>query len=211
MFATIQSIKDANPVPLRRRIHPAWLRVTHWLNAIAVLIMITSGWRIYDASPLFAAIYFPPSITLGGWLAGALLWHFAAMWLLFASFLVYLTINVLSGRLANKMLPITVRGVFGELRAALRGALSHEDLSRYNMIQRLAYLGVIADTIVLVLSGLAMWKPVQLSVLSGLMGGYDSARIVHFFAMVLMVVFLLVHVVMSLLVPRSLRAMIRGR
>jgi len=194
-----------------QRIHPAWLRVAHWLNAIAVLIMITSGWRIYDASPLFESVYFPPAFTLGGWLAGALLWHFAAMWLLFASFLLYLGINLLSGRLFDKMFPITWRGLSGDLRAALRGALSHQDLSRYNMVQKLAYLGVIADTIVLVLSGLAIWKPVQLQMLSGLMGGYDSARVVHFVAMVLMVVFLAVHVVMSLLVPRSLRAMVRGR
>jgi thiosulfate reductase cytochrome b subunit len=195
----------------RRRIHPVWLRVTHWVNAIAALIMITSGWRIYDASPLFDSIYFPASITLGGWLAGALLWHFAAMWLLGASFLAYLSINLVSGRWANMLFPISARGVTRDFGAALRGALSHEDLARYNMIQKIAYLCAIVDMVVLILSGLAMWKPVQFQMLSGLMGGYDSARVVHFFAMVFMVVFLLVHIVMSLLVPRSLRAMIRGR
>jgi thiosulfate reductase cytochrome b subunit len=206
----VQPRQNPSSAPRRRRIHPAWLRITHWLNAIAVLIMIASGWRIYDASPLFAAIYFPPSITLGGWLAGALLWHFAAMWLLIASFLIYLTINVVSGRFASKLLPISARVLSSDLRAALHGALRHEDLSRYNMVQRAAYLGAIVDTIVLILSGVAIWKPVQFSTLCGLLGGYDAARLVHFFAMVAMVAFLLVHVVMSLLVPRSLRAIFRG-
>jgi thiosulfate reductase cytochrome b subunit len=68
-------------------IHALWVRLTHWLSAVAILVMIASGWRIYDASPLFKFIYFPNALTLGGWLGGALLWHFAAMWLLAASFL----------------------------------------------------------------------------------------------------------------------------
>jgi len=201
----------SNYQPQRRKIHPAWLRVTHWATAISVLILITSGWRIYDASPLFTAVYFPESLTLGGWLAGALLWHFAAMWLLAASLLAYLTIGLLSGRFAHSLFPISLRDAVRDLGAAFRGALSHEDLSRYNMIQKLAYLGIIVDMVVLILSGLALWKPVQFSVLCRLLGEYDSARVVHFFAMVFMVAFLVVHVAMALLVPRSLLAMVRGR
>ncbi len=73
----------------KRGLQPLWLRCVHWAYALSALIMIVSGWRIYDASPLFDSIYFPTGITLGGWLAGALLWHFAAMWLLVCGFLVY--------------------------------------------------------------------------------------------------------------------------
>jgi thiosulfate reductase cytochrome b subunit len=199
-------------VPTRSRtVQPVWLRVTHWVNAVAVLIMVTSGWQVYNASPIFKSLDFPPAITLGGWLGGALLWHFAAMWLLVANFLVYLLMNVLTGRFSRKLLPVSPRSVARDLWAALRGALGHEDLSRYNAVQKLAYLAIIVDTVVLILSGLAVWKPVQLPLLSGLMGGYDSARVVHFFAMAFLVAFVVVHVVMSILVPRSLLAMFRGR
>jgi thiosulfate reductase cytochrome b subunit len=194
-----------------RAVQPVWLRVTHWVNALAVLIMVTSGWQVYNASPIFKSFDFPPAITLGGWLGGALLWHFAAMWLLVANFLVYLLMNVLTGRFSRKLLPVSPRSVARDLWAALRGALGHEDLSRYNAVQKLAYLAIIVDTVVLILSGLAIWKPVQLPLLSGLMGGYDFARVVHFFAMAFLVSFVVVHVVMSILVPRSLLAMFRGR
>ena len=87
-------------------IHSRWLRVTHWLNAIAVVVLIMSGWRIYNASPLFD-FRIPKEITLGGWLGGALMWHFAAMWLLAGNGLVYLLCNLGSGRLLKKFLPLT--------------------------------------------------------------------------------------------------------
>jgi thiosulfate reductase cytochrome b subunit len=190
---------------------PAWLRATHWVNVVAVLIMVTSGWQIYDASPIFASIYFPRAATLGGWLGGALLWHFAAMWLLAANFLVYIVLNVLSGRFAKTLLPIGARGLLADLWAALRGALSHADLSRYNQVQKLAYVGVIADTMLLIVSGITIWKPVQFSLLSGLLGGYDAARVVHFFAMVLLVAFVALHLTMVVVVPRSLALIVRGR
>jgi len=212
MTAASKPISDVVAVPARKgTIHPAWLRLTHWTNAIAVLIMVTSGWQVYDASPIFRTIYFPPALTLGGWLGGALLWHFAAMWLLVINFLVYLVLNVVSGRFAHKLLPLTARGVIHDLRAALRGALGHADPSGYNAVQKLAYLAVIADTALLILSGLAVWKSVQLPLLRELMGGYDAARVVHFFAMAFLVGFLLVHFAMVTLVPRSLLTMIRGR
>jgi thiosulfate reductase cytochrome b subunit len=174
-------------------------------------MMVTSGWQVYNASPIFESIHFPESITLGGWLGGALLWHFAAMWLLVASFVVYLALNIASGRFSRRLLPVGPRSVLRDLWAALRGALGHEDLSRYNAVQKLAYLAVIFDTVVLVLSGLAIWKPVQLPLLRELMGGYDEARVVHFCAMAFMVGFFVVHIVMVVLVPRSLLTMIRGR
>ena len=192
-------------------IQPAWVRVTHWINALAVVLMVMSGWQVYDASPIFPAVQFPPAITLGGWLGGALLWHFAVMWLLVANFLVYLGLNIASGRLRRKLLPLSVRSLAADTLAALRGRLGHEDLSRYNAIQKLAYLTVIVDIVMLVLSGLAVWKSVQFPLLRTLMGGYDNARVVHFVCMSVLVAFFAVHVVMVALVPRSLLLMIRGR
>jgi thiosulfate reductase cytochrome b subunit len=192
-------------------IQPAWVRVTHWINALAVVLMVSSGWQIYDASPIFPALQFPAAITLGGWLGGALLWHFAIMWILVVNFLVYLGLNIASGRLRWKLLPVSFRSLAADLVSALRGALGHEDLTRYNAVQKFAYLIVILDTVLVVLSGLAVWKSVQFPLLRTLMGGYDNARVVHFVGMSVLVAFFVVHVVMVALVPRSLLLMIRGR
>lgn len=191
-------------------IHPAWVRITHWINAIAMIVMILSGWQIYNASPLFN-FAFPSAITLGGWLAGALLWHFAAMWVLAVNGLVYLALGLASGRFSRKFFPIRPREVLADTRAALSGKLSHDDLSVYNAIQKLLYVGVILAGILVVLSGLAIWKPIQLQELTAVMGGYDAARYVHFVAMAVIVGFLMVHIVLALIVPKSLRAMLRGR
>ena len=196
--------------PARAVIHPVWVRVTHWINVVAMVVMIASGWEIYNASPLFP-FRFPRTITLGGWLAGALLWHFAAMWLLAVNGLVYLVLGILTGRFRRKLVPIRPGDVLSDAKAALTGKLNHDDLSVYNAVQKLLYLGVILAGIVIVLSGLAIWKPVQLQELTAVFGGYDTARYVHFFAMATIVGFLIVHVVMALLVPKSLRAMITGR
>jgi thiosulfate reductase cytochrome b subunit len=195
----------------RNTLQPGWVRVTHWINALAVVLMVMSGWQIYDASPIFPVIQFSPSITLGGWLGGALQWHFAVMWLLVANFIVYLAINLGSGRFRRKLLPLRPKQVAADLFAALRGRLKHDDLAHYNALQKLAYLVVIADLVLIVLSGLAVWKSVQFPLLRTLMGGYDNARIVHFVCMSVLVAFFVVHVAMVALVPRSLLLMIRGR
>ena len=204
---------DSARAPLRRAapVQPAWVRVTHWLNALAAIVMMLSGWRIYDASPLFKGFMFPPGITLGGWLAGALQWHFAGMWLLVLNGIVYLALNLATGRFARKFFPLAPRAIWRDFVSALTGRLSHADLSVYNAVQKMAYLLVIVDLIVLVLSGLAIWKSVQFPHLRALMGGYDSARVVHFVAMGGLAAFLFVHVVMVAIVPRSLLAMLRGR
>jgi thiosulfate reductase cytochrome b subunit len=196
--------------PAGRVIHPLWVRLTHWINAIAMVLMIGSGWEIYNASPLFPFV-FPPAITLGGWLAGALLWHFAAMWLLAVNGLLYVVLGIVTGRFRRKLVPIRGGEVLADAKAALTGTLAHDDLAVYNAVQKLLYLGIILIGIVIVLSGLAIWKPVQLQELTALFGGYDAARYVHFFAMAAIVGFLVVHIVMSFLVPKSLRAMIIGR
>jgi len=191
-------------------IHPRWVRVCHWINAVAILVMIGSGWQIYDASPLFR-FEFPKQITLGWWLAGALLWHFAAMWVLVVNGLVYVALGLATGRFRRKLLPIYPSQVFADAKAALTFKLAHDDLSHYNAIQKLLYTGVILCGVLIVLSGIAIWKPVQFQELTALFGGYDIARYVHFFAMSAIVGFIAVHVALSLLVPKSLRAMIAGK
>jgi thiosulfate reductase cytochrome b subunit len=191
-------------------IHPGWLRAAHWLNAVAVLVMVASGWRVYNAAPLFA-FRFPREITLGGWLGGALQWHFAGMWLLFINGLVYLARNLASGRFGRKFFPLTAGDLWRDLRAALRGRLAHADPRTYNGLQRAAYLFVIGDIALLVVSGLVLWKSVQFPLLREAMGGYDGARRVHFFAMAALLAFVAGHLMMVALVPRTLIAMVRGR
>ncbi len=198
----------ANSASSKLRVHPLVVRVTHWVNVLAMLIMIASGWRIYNASPLFE-FKFPAWLTLGGWLAGALQWHFAAMWLLAVNGLVYLLYGIFSRHFSASFLPLTPHAVWHELTNALRGRISHE-LGVYNAVQRAAYLGVICVIVVLVLSGLAIWKPVQFQELAALMGGYEGARLVHFFAMALVVLFVLVHVALVALVPRTFLPMLTG-
>ena len=193
-----------------RKIHPLVVRVTHWVNAFAILIMVASGWRIYNAAPLFA-FKFPAEWTLGGWLAGAIQWHFAAMWLLAINGLVYLGYGLASGHLRAKLLPLRPSAVFRDVRDALRGRLAHADLSVYNAAQRAAYLGAIVIVVLLVLSGLVIWKPVQFYALGALMGDYEGARYVHFLAMAALVFFVIVHVAMVALVPKTFLSMFTGR
>ncbi|MCE0801125.1 cytochrome b/b6 domain-containing protein [Buttiauxella sp. S04-F03] len=191
-------------------VHPMWLRICHWLNALAMLVMVASGWRIYNASQLFN-FTFPAELTLGGWLGGALQWHFAGMWLFGINGVVYLLINIFSGRLKRKFWPLSPRELIKDFVAALRGKLAHEDLSHYNTVQKLAYLFVIFDGIILVCSGLVVWKSVQFPLLRELLGGYDNARFIHFYAMSGMVGFVIIHLIMVALVPKTLLAMLRGR
>jgi thiosulfate reductase cytochrome b subunit len=192
------------------KIHPLMVRITHWINAFAILLMVASGWRIYNADPLFG-FRFPNDWTLGGWLAGALQWHFAAMWLLALNGLVYLAYGLFSGHFRRKLVPLSPRGVLRDLGAAVRGRLAHDDLTVYNAAQRAAYVGVMALLIVLVLSGLVLWKPVQFYSIGMWMGDYEGARYLHFFAMAGVVFFVLVHVLMVILVPRTFPSMLTGR
>ncbi|HEY3075890.1 MAG TPA: cytochrome b/b6 domain-containing protein [Burkholderiales bacterium] len=191
-------------------IHPLVVRITHWVNVLAVLIMITSGWSIYNASPLFG-FEFPYALTLGGWLAGALQWHFTGMWLFALNGLVYLAYGIASGHFRRKLLPISPRAVLHDIREALRGRLAHEDLSVYNAAQRAAYVALIIALVVMVASGLVLWKPVQLYSLGVLMGDYEGARLLHFFAMAAIAFIVVVHVIMVALVPRTFPTMFTGR
>jgi thiosulfate reductase cytochrome b subunit len=206
---SVEALKTAPVTVLRgKTVHPLWVRITHWINAVAMIMMIGSGWQIYNASPLFPFVF---PIGIGGWLAGALLWHFAAMWLLVINGLVYLALGLASGRFRQKLFPIRPRDVLQDALAALRGKLSHEDLSVYNAVQRLLYVGVILAGTVVVLSGISIWKPVQVQELTAIFGGYDTARFVHFFAMAAIVGFLVILVTLAVIVRKSLRAMVVGR
>ncbi len=193
-----------------RVIHPAWVRAMHWANAFAIIIMIMSGWQIYNASPLFN-FTFPAAVTLGGWLGGGIMWHLAAMWLLMVNGLFYLITGFLTGRFRRKLTPISAGGVVDDAKAALTGKLSHDDISKYNNVQKLLYAGIMVVGVLVVLSGLSIWKPVQFQYLTAIFGGYDFARYVHFFMMAAIVAFLVIHIALSLLVPKSLRAMIIGK
>ena len=195
---------------IREVIHPAWLRVAHWVNALAVFVLVTSGWRIYNATA-FLGFAVPRPVTLGGWLGGALLWHFAAMWVLAINGTAYLLLNGFTRRLQRKFFPLSIKALLADVAAALKGRLAHADPQHYNTVQRLAYLFVMLDSVLLVVSGLVLWKSVQFPLLRILMGGYEGARLVHFAAMSALVLFVVVHLVMVLLVPRTLLTMVRGR
>ncbi|MCW6511542.1 cytochrome b/b6 domain-containing protein [Hyphomicrobiales bacterium BP6-180914] len=194
----------------------------HWTNAVAVLMMIASGWRIWNNDPIFPAIEFPVTWTLGGEPAltyrlhgdagfgNALLWHFAFMWLLVLNGLAYLAYGVVTGRFRRMLWPIRPADLVATIKDALRFKLGHDDVTMYNAVQKVLYVGVMAALVVIVAAGLAIWKPVQLHWLTALFGGFQGARLVHFLAMSAIVAFLVVHVALALLVPRTLLAMVTG-
>jgi thiosulfate reductase cytochrome b subunit len=193
-----------------RRLHPLGLRIMHWINALAMIIMIGSGWEIYNDEVIFGWLHFPRWMTIGGGAEGALQWHFAAMWLLTVNGLCYLAYGFATGRFRRKLLPIWPSQLIADVRDALRFKLAHDDITRYNAVQKLLYAGIIVVIVVQVLSGLAVWKPVQLSELAALFGSFQGARLVHFIGMALIVGFLIVHVALALLVPKTIGAMITG-
>jgi thiosulfate reductase cytochrome b subunit len=190
-------------------VHPAIVRLTHWINAAAIVMMVMSGWQIYDASPLLP-FTFPGWAVLGGWLGGGIAWHLAAMWLLVGNGLLYVVYGVASRHFAHAFLPLTPRSVWRDLRQALTFRLPHK-AGRYNAVQRLLYVVVLLLGIAAVLSGLGLWKPVQLSWIGAPIGGYPTLRWVHFFAMTGIVGFVAIHLLLVALVPRTLPAMITGR
>jgi thiosulfate reductase cytochrome b subunit len=188
--------------------YPLILRLTHWVGAAAMITMILSGWAIYNASPLLPFVI-PSGITLGGWLGAGIAWHISAMWVLMADGVLYLVWGVASGHFAAKFLPITAASVWRDARAALALKLRH-DLGRYNAVQRLLYVLVVTAAVLAVLTGLSIWKPVQLGALTFVFGGYDIARRIHFALMCCIFAFLIVHIVLVALVPKTLRAMVLG-
>jgi thiosulfate reductase cytochrome b subunit len=182
----------------------------HWINAIAMIVMIMSGWKIYNDEVIFGWLHFPNWMTMGGGPEGALQWHFLAMWVLMANGLAYVIYGFSTGRFRRMLLPIRIADIISEVRSALAFKLSHEDLTRYNAVQRVLYVGVIVIIVIQVLSGLVVWKPVQFSELAFIFYDFQGARLVHFLGMVAIVGFLLVHVALALIVPKTLKAMLTG-
>jgi len=203
-------------------VHSRFVRVTHWLNAIAIIVMIGSGWRIYDNVPIFHWLTFPEWATLGGdpeityklnkdvGFSNALLWHFAFMWLFFVNGAVALSVGLSSGRLRRKWLPISVKELLYDVREALSFKLAHDDIAIYNAVQKLLYIGVALAMILMLASGLAIWKPVQFGWLTWLCYDFQGARLVHFLGMSAIALFLLLHVTLAVLVPQTLVAMTTG-
>src|ERR1700691_4223200 len=192
------------------RLHPLPLRIMHWINAIAIFIMIGSGWKIYNDDVIFGILHFPDSIVIGKWAQHGLQWHFFGMWIFVLNGLAYLTYGVVTGRVRRKLFPLSIREILATVGDALRFRLRHDDLTHYNPVQKILYLGVMLIGITIVISGLALWKPVQFSELAALFGTFQTIRLVHFLCMSAIVAFILVHVSLALLVPQSLVAMITG-
>jgi thiosulfate reductase cytochrome b subunit len=182
----------------------------HWINVVAIFIMIGSGWKIYNDDVLFGWLHFPDAVVIGKWAQYGLQWHFFGMWIFVLNGVAYIAYGITTGRFRRKLFPISIREIMATVGNALRFKLSHDDLTHYNAVQKLLYLGIILIGILIVISGLALWKPVQFSELASLFGSFQTIRLVHFLCMSAIVLFLIVHVALALLVPKSLIAMLTG-
>ena len=192
------------------RLHPLPLRIMHWINAAAIFIMIGSGWKIYNDDVILGWLHFPDWAVIGKWAQYGLQWHFFGMWIFVLNGIAYLTYGIVTGRFRQKLFPITLRELFATVGDALRFRLGHDDLTVYNAVQKILYLGVITVGILIVITGLCLWKPVQFSELAGLFGSFQVIRVIHFLCMAAIAAFILVHVSLALLVPQSLVAMVVG-
>ena len=188
--------------------HPLFIRITHWVGATAMFAMIASGWQIYNAAPILPFV-FPRYLTLGGWLAGAIAWHFAAMWVLLADGALYLAYGLASGHFRRDFARVTLGELWHDVWNALRFRLGHR-LGHYNAVQKLLYAGVLVVALLTVTTGMAIWKPVQLGWLTDLFGGYPAARVIHFGLMSAIVAFLVIHVTLALIYPATIRSMLTG-
>ncbi|MEO8935772.1 MAG: cytochrome b/b6 domain-containing protein [Burkholderiaceae bacterium] len=193
-----------------RKLHPLPLRVMHWVNAITIFIMVGSGWKIYNDEVIFGWLYFPDVLTIGRWAQHGLQWHFFGMWIFVLNGLAYLTYGLVTGRYRRMLLPLRWPDLRATIADALHFRLAHADTTKYNAVQKLLYIGVIAAGLLAVVSGLAIWKPIQLSALLDVFGSFQNARLVHFLCMTAIVGFVAVHVTLALLVPKTIVAMVGG-
>jgi thiosulfate reductase cytochrome b subunit len=196
--------------PQSKKLHPAPLRIMHWINALAIFIMVGSGWKIYNDEVIFGWLHFPDFLTIGHWAQHGLQWHFFGMWIFVLNGIAYLAYGIATGRFRRMLLPIRWRELLATINDALHFRLSHDDPTRYNTVQKLLYVGVICVGILTVISGLTIWKPIQFSELLSLFGSFQNARLIHFLCMSAIVLFVLVHVSLALLVPHTLVSMITG-
>jgi thiosulfate reductase cytochrome b subunit len=209
-IGSVRLAKEPLNMTSAKKLHPLPLRIMHWTNAVAMLLMIGSGWKIYNDEVLFGWLHFPEWMTLGGEAQGALQWHFFAMWIFGLNGLAYLVYGVATGRFRRMLTPIRISEILSNIGDALRFRLGHDDLTKYNGVQKLLYTGIILVGILQVLTGLAIWKPVQFSELAALFGDFQTARILHFLCMAAIVGFIFVHVALALLVPQTLIGMLTG-
>ncbi len=202
-----------------------WIvRVTHWVNAIALTLMVGSGLRIFNAYPAFArrgeqfCCYpfehkaIPDYLTFGGWLGGARHWHFALMWILVLNGLVYLTFIYLHGEWRD-LVPRRgdARYALAMLKFYLFVSKTHPKQGKHNAMQKVTYFALPVLAIVQVLTGLAIWKPVQLGWITALFGGFVWARYWHFMTMVGLIALSFAHVFMVFAVdPYSMQSMVTG-
>ena len=193
---------------MRSPAHPLPIRIMHWIGATSIICMMLSGWAIYNASPSLP-FTFPGWMTLGGWLAGGIAWHISVMWVLFADGAAYLFYGFFSGHFRRDFYPIRPRAVIGVVVAAVTGRLGHS-LGHYNAVQRLLYVGVIVLIFCQVVTGFAIWKPVQLGWITDVFGSYPIARNIHLAAMIGIVLFFVVHLTLVAIFPRALVAMLAG-
>ena len=198
------------PTEQGRKLHPLPLRVMHWVNAITIFIMVGSGWKIYDDEVIFGWLHFPEALTIGHWAQHGLQWHFFGMWIFVINGLAYLSYGFATGRYRRMLLPLRWRELKATIADALRFRLGHDDTTKYNAVQKLLYIGVIAVGLLTVVSGLTIWKPIQLSELLAVFGSFQNARIVHFLCMTAIVGFVVVHVSLAVLVPKTIVAMVGG-
>jgi thiosulfate reductase cytochrome b subunit len=194
----------------RERLHPLTIRIMHWVNAVTMIVLIMSGWAIYNDKVIIGVLHFPSWTTIGGGPEGALQWHFLAMWILAGNGIAYLVYGLRTGRFRRMLLPIRFAEIIAEVRKALAFKLAHDNLTHYNAMQRVLYIGIIAVITLQVLSGLVIWKPVQFSELGSLFHDFQTARLVHFLGMVAIVGFLVLHVTLALIVPKTLLNMLTG-
>ena len=180
--------------------HPLLIRLTHWVNFIALAIMITSGLRIYNASPIWN-FSMPGFLTLGGWLAGARMWHFFGMWLFAVNGAAWFLYNVLSrhGRQTTLFRWKDVSGVKPMILYYLRVRREHPPAGKYNPLQKLAYTSIPFAGLGSVLTGMSLYWPVQFGPLASLFGGYDTARIWHFIFTAGFTLFFMGHILMVII------------
>ncbi len=208
--STMSSAAASERPAYGRRLHPWPVRIMHWVNAVAMLVMITSGWGIYDDDVIIRGLAVGKAWRLGDWAAWSLDWHFAGMWFVALNGAAYLLYGFMTGRFRERLLPIRVPDILHTVGETLRLRFAHEDLTVYNAVQKSLYILVIVAGVSQVVTGMAIWKPVQFSGLVSLLGGFQSARVVHFMGMAVIVGFLLVHVALAVLVPSTLWAMLTG-
>jgi Ni/Fe-hydrogenase b-type cytochrome subunit len=185
---------------IREYQHPFIVRLTHWLNFIALGIMVSSGLRIYNASPIFD-FKIPAVFTLGGWLAGARQWHFFAMWLFVANGLIWVLYNNISkhGRSTTIFSKNDIGGIIPMIKYYLHIQKEHPPVKKYNALQKAAYTTIPVAAFGVTLTGAAIYWPVQFHFVTSLFGNYDTARMWHFIFMAVIVLFFFGHIFMVLI------------